>query len=162
MLRKSTCSGDSTYRRSSLRACLREARSMIHRLLQMLDKVLRNAHEAYLCELAQNVAITIEEIVNGHALMSGQIPIRLVTRARQTPHCCLASRKPLLLSSEVADGGFLRLVHGVLGVADSARALWHGISSGTGGLTAHPTVTSSRLFRDLRCSPSGYRSGLSC
>ena len=107
MLRKSTCSGDSTYRRSSLRACLREARSMIHRLLQMLDKVLRNAHEAYLCELAQNVAITIEEIVNGHALMSGQIPIRLVTRARQTPHCCLASRKPLLLSSEVADGGFL-------------------------------------------------------
>ena len=73
------------------------------------------------------VAITIEEIVNGHALMSGQISVRLVTRARQTPHCCLASRKPLLLSSEVADGGFPRLVHGVaLGVADSARAVWHG------------------------------------
>jgi hypothetical protein len=95
----------------------------------MLDRVLRNAHEAYLCELAQNVAITIEEIVNGHALMSGQIPVRLITRAWQTPHCCLASRKPCLLSLEVADGGFLRLVHGVmlgLQVANSARAVWHG------------------------------------
>jgi hypothetical protein len=88
----------------------------------MLDKVLRNAHGAYLCELAQMVAIMIDEIINGHAFVSGQIPVRLVTCARQTPHCCLASRKPLLLSSEVADDGFPV----ALGVADSARAVWHG------------------------------------
>ena len=34
MFRKSICSGESTYWRSSLRACLSEARSTIHRLLR--------------------------------------------------------------------------------------------------------------------------------
>src|SRR6266851_3943782 len=61
MFRKSICSGNSTYWRSSLRACLSVARSMIQRLLRDVSKHNENTgvvHRAYLCELAQkSVAI---------------------------------------------------------------------------------------------------------